>query len=71
MEEDFWDGSPYDEPHKKLEIIPEAKLALASENILWTYRDEAVAFVEEPYSDCFAAIYDLETGLLCCIEYDE
>ena len=44
---------------------------LASENILWTYRDEATAFVEEPFSDCFAAIFDLDTGLFCCVEYDE
>lgn len=71
MEENFWEGSPYSEPHKKLEIIPEAMPVLKSENILWTYRDEAVAFIEEPYSDYFAAVYDLKTGLLCCIEYDE
>ena len=43
---------------------------LASENILWTYRDEATAFVEEPFSDCFAAIFDLDSGLLCWVEYD-
>ena len=44
---------------------------LTSENILWTYRDEATAVVEEPFSDCFAAIFDLDTGLLCWVEYDE
>ena len=71
IKEDFWKGTPYDEPRKKLEIIPEAKIALESENTLWIYRDEAFAFVEEPFSDWFAAIYDLDTGLLCYMEYDE
>lgn len=67
----FWDGYPYDEPYQRLEMIPEAKVALKSENILWTYEDDAFALIEESYSDYFAAIYDLETGILCCIEYDE
>lgn len=70
IEEDFWEGYPYDEPRQRLETIAEAKIALESDNILWTYRDEAIALIEEPYSDYFAAIYDLETGLLCCIEHD-
>lgn len=43
---------------------------LTSENILWTYRDESVIFIDEPFSDCFAAIFDLDTGLLCWVEYD-
>ena len=68
--EGFWDGYPYAEPRQRLEIIAETKIALESDNILWTYRDEAIALIEEPYSDYFAAIYDLETGLLCCIEHD-
>lgn len=67
----FWDGYPYDEPYQRLELIPEAKAALKSDHILWTYEDDAFALIEESYSDYFAAVYDLETGLLCCIEYDE
>ena len=71
VEVGFWDGHPYDEPRQRLETIPEAKPALESNNILWTYEDEAFALIEEPYSDYFAAIYDLESGLLCYVEYDE
>ncbi len=52
-------------------MIPEAKTALESDNILWTYQDEAFALIEESYSDYFVAVYDLESGLLCCVEYDE
>ena len=70
-QEGFWDPSPYDEAKRKLELIPEADMALKSDNILWTYQDEALAFIEKPFSDFFAAIYDLETGLFCFIEYDE
>lgn len=71
IEEGFWEGYPYDEPRQRLETIAEAKVALGSDNILWTYRDEAIALIEEPYSDYFAVVYDLKTGILCCIEYDE
>ncbi len=71
IEEGFWEGYPYDEPRRRLEIIAEAKNTSESDVVLWTYRDEAVALVEEPYSDYFVAVYDLETGLLCCLEYDE
>ena len=56
---------------KLLENIEAAADALDSANTLYTYQDEAIAFVEEPFSDWFAAIFDLETGLFCYIEYDE
>ncbi len=68
--EGFWTASPHAEAQKKLGLIPAATPALKSDNILWTYRDEAFALIEEPFSDCFAAIFDLDTGLLCCVEYD-
>lgn len=67
----FWSSYPYDEARQKLELIPEAGAALKEERVLWTYQDEALALVEEAFSDGFAAVYDFETGLFCCIEYDE
>lgn len=69
--EGFWEGYPYDEPLQRLKVIAEAKIALESDNVLWTYQDEAIALIEEPYSDYFVAIFDLETGIFCYIEYDE
>ena len=54
-----------------LENIDAAADILEAENALYAYEDGAIAFVEEPFSDWFAAIYDLDTGLLCYIEYDE
>lgn len=68
--EGFWTAPPHAEAQEKLGFIPAATLALKSDNILWTYRDEAFALIEEPFSDCFTAIFDLDTGLLCCVEYD-
>ncbi len=69
-EEGFWSSYPYDEARQKLELIPEAEAALKEECVLWTYQDEALALIEEAFSDYFAAVYNFETGLFCCIEYD-
>ncbi len=69
--EGFWNSYPYDEARQKLELIPEAESALKEECVLWTYQDEALALIEEAFSDFFAAVYDLETGIFYCVEYDE
>ena len=45
-------------------------VSLATDYGKVTYQDEAVAFIEEAYSDWFTAIYDLDTGLFCYIECD-
>lgn len=67
----FSDGPPIDRARDLLAAIEETKDILDSPNTLFNYEDEALAFVEEPFSDCSAAIYDLETGLFCFVEYDE
>lgn len=64
-------GPPAGPAYELLATIEEAKNVLDSSNTLFNYEDEALAFAEEPFSDCSAAIYDLETGLFCFIEYDE
>ena len=69
--EEFSSGPPAGPAYELLATIEEAKDILNSSNTLFNYEDEALAFVEEPFSDCSTAIYDLETGLFCFIEYDE
>ena len=51
--------------------VEAARRVIGAPNTLYTYEDEAHAFVEEPFSDWLAVIFDLDTGLLCCLEYDE
>jgi len=69
--EEFSSGPPAGPAYELLATIEEAKDILDSPNTLFNYEDEALAFVEEPFSDCSTAIYDLETGLFCFLEYDE
>ena len=70
---DFTLGNPslYSIVPDLLKDIEAAADILDTENTLYTYCDEAVALIEDPFSDWFAAVYDLDTGLLCYIEYDE
>lgn len=68
---DFSAGHPIGMAPELLSDIEAAREILDSENTLYTYQDEAVALIEEPFSDWFTAIYDLETGLFCFMEYDE
>ena len=69
--EHYSSGRPYGMAPELLGDIEAAKEILDSENTLYTYHDEAIALIEEPFSDWFTAIYDLETGLFCFMEYDE
>ncbi|MBE6972858.1 MAG: hypothetical protein E7440_03130 [Ruminococcaceae bacterium] len=70
-EEWFSAGPPIGRARDLLATIEETKDILDSPNTLFNYEDEALAFLEEPFSDCSTAIYDLETGLFCFLEYDE
>ena len=65
---DFSLGCPFPDLFSGIEA---AKDILDAPNTLCTYQDGAVALIEEPFSDWFAAIYDLDTGLFVCMEYDE
>lgn len=69
--EDFRSGNLMGESWELLCTIEAAQDILDSENTLYNFDDGAIAFVEEPFSEWEAAIYDLETGLYCCLEYDE
>lgn len=68
---DFASGRPMGMAPELLGNVEVIMDSLDSENTLYTYRDEAIALIEEPFSDWFAAIYDLDTGIFCYIEYDE
>ena len=70
LEEGFIEFPPLHHVREVMETVEAAAPILEAERVLWTYRDEAIAFIEEPFSDYFAAIYDLESGICCCIEYD-
>lgn len=70
QDEGFVKFPPLDHVREVLERVEAAAPILQTDRALWTCRDEALAFVEEPFSDYFAAAYDLETGLCCCVEYD-
>ncbi len=68
---EFISGHLVGEALELLCTVEMARDILDSENTLYTFDDGAIAFVEEPFSEWEAAVYDLETGLFCCIEYDE
>ena len=68
---DFASGRPMGMAPELLGNVEAIKDSLDSKNTLYTYRDEAIALIEEPFSDWFAAIYDLDTGIFCYVEYDE
>ena len=68
--EEFIVFTPLDHVQEVLKTADAAAPFLEGKYILWTYRDEALALVEEAYSDYFAAMYDEETGLYCGVEYD-
>ncbi len=69
--EGFHSGNLMGESWELLCAIEAAREILDSENTLCNFDDGAIAFVEEPFSEWEAAIYDLETGLFCFVEYDE
>lgn len=68
---DFSRISPVGPGRDLLSSVEEIGHILDSPNTMFNYEDGAIALVEEPFSDCSAAIYDLDTGLFCHIEYDE
>lgn len=69
-DEGFIEFPPLDHVRKLLKTVEAAAPVLDAERILWAYRDEAIALIEEPFSDYFAAVYDLKTGACCYVEYD-
>jgi len=69
--EEFLSGHLAGKSLELLSTVEAAKDILDSENTMYIFDDGALAFVEEPFSEWEAAIYDLETGLYCCLEYDE
>ena len=62
---------PVGAAHDLLYAVEEVRHILDSPTVMSHYEDDAFAFIEEAFSDCFAVIYDLETGLYCHVEYDE
>ena len=66
--EGFIEFPPLDHVQELLKSVEAAPVW--EEHVLWDYRDEALAFIEEPFSDYFAAIYDEDTGVCCWVEYD-
>lgn len=54
-----------------LSTIETAEIDFHSWTVLSNFGDGAVAFIEEPCSDWEEAVFDLETGMFYCIEYDE
>ena len=69
--EGFSAGPPSEAACELLYPVEEIGHILDSSNTIYHYEDDAFAFIEEAFSDCFAVIYDLETGLYCHVEYDE
>jgi len=67
----FAEGPPVGPARELLSAVEEVRYILDSSNTMVNYEDEALALVERPFSDCSAAIYDLDTGVFCYVEYDE
>ncbi len=63
-------GPPVGSAYNLLATVEVTGDFLDSRRTMVTYEDEALALVEEPFSDCSAAIYDMDTGLFCHVEYD-
>lgn len=68
---DFASGKSSGMATELLVNVEAARRVIGAPNTLYTYQDEAHAFLEEPFSDWLAVIFDLDSGLLCCLEYDE
>ncbi len=71
LNEEFRSGHLMGEAWELLCTVETARDILDSENTLYNFDDGAIAFIEDPFSEWEAAVYDLETGLFCYIEYDE
>lgn len=71
LSEGFIALPPVGMAHDLLYAVEEVRPILDLPTVISHYEDDAVAFVEEAFSDCSAAIYDLDSGLFCFIEYDE
>ncbi len=54
-----------------LSTVETAEVNFHSWTILSNFSDGAIVFIEEPCSDWEEAVFDLETGMFYCIEYDE
>ncbi len=69
-DEGFISGRPLGLTCEQLDTIEAARDILDAPNTLYNFDDGAIAFIEEPCSDWAVAVYDLDTGLFCYIEYD-
>ena len=49
---------------------PDVAVAASSQSVLWTYRFVGFDLAVSPFPDCFAAIYDPNTGICCYVEFD-
>ncbi len=65
-------GQPSDEANALLRAAehPGVDDARFSSWVLWTYQRAQVNTSSEPIPDSFTAIYDPDTGVCCCVEYD-
>ena len=70
-DEGFISGRPLGLTREQLDAIETARDILGAPNTLYNFDDGAIAFIEEPCSDWAVAMYDLDTGLFVCMEYDE
>ena len=70
-DEGFISGRPLGLAREQLDTIETARDILGAPNTLYNFDDGAIAFIEEPCSDWAVAVYDLDTGLFICMEYDE
>ena len=40
------------------------------DEVLWFFEDNTIAFTGEPFSDYYAAAFDMDSGLFCAVEFD-
>lgn len=67
---DYCWGGLTNSTRERLKGISNIEPILESTNALVLYRGETIAFIDELWSDYFTAVFDLDSGLLCCVEYD-
>ncbi len=54
-------------PADNIDILFEPK---KHRGVLWTLEDGTIAFTGEPFSDYYAAAFDMDSGLFCAVEFD-
>lgn len=71
--QNFSTGAPPDNAKELLRQAahPDVRAAFSAERALWTHSSDFILVFPNDVPDGFAAIYDPDTGICCCVEIDD